>query len=424
MRVPSITLLICIFYLVGQLTAPAQKRKPRQKAKTAAKEEKADNIPELMREYRFEKAIEAIQKEMASAKQAHKPTTSLEADLEKARIGADMLRGTEKVIFIDSIVINRKKFMEEILLSPECGGIGLPKHLCPAIPTKTGISGHMNELKDKVYYSAPDSSGLLKIHAIPSLSDTWGQPQRLSGMGEEDEEQDYPYMLADGVTLYYAAQGSESLGGYDIFVTRYNPETRKFVKAENIGMPFNSPANDYLYMIDEASNIGWFVTDRNQPTDKVCIYRFIPNESREIYESATADDEKVRKAARISSIAETQTDAKAVKAALGRLAELRNSSLRGEHSSSEIRIVINDATVYTSLQQFKSAAARRIAEEWLKESKRQEFLRSELDQLRRQYANKKSESVRARILQAEQETAALTRAVNTLAKNMRQAELH
>ncbi|MBQ8277734.1 MAG: hypothetical protein IJY00_04740 [Bacteroidaceae bacterium] len=423
MRIPSVNLLICIISLTGTLTANAQKRPARQKTKSPAKEEQVSKIPELMQAYRFEDAIEIIQKELAAAKQARKPANVSETDLRTARIGADMLRGTEKVIFIDSIVVDRKRFLQNFLISPECGQIGLPKMLCPAIPTKTGAAGHMNELKDRIYYAAPDSAGLLKIHAIPSLGNAWGQPQLLDGMGAEDEEQDYPYMLADGVTLYYAAQGSESLGGYDIFVTRYNPETRKFVKAENIGMPFNSPANDFMYLIDETANIGWFATDRNQPADKVCIYKFIPNESREIYDITPANEENVRRAARIAAISESQTDPKAVKAALERSTGVRSASPADNSTAASLRIVINDGTVYTSLKQFRSGTARRIAEEWLKECDKRKRLANELDRMRQQYAGNKSEAVGRRIRQAEQEMNTLDRSIKTLAKNMRRAEM-
>lgn len=45
-------------------------------------------------------------------------------------------------------------------------------------------------------------------------------------------------------------------------------------------MPFNSPANDYMYAIDEFNNIGWFASDRYQPDNKVCIYVFVPNSSK------------------------------------------------------------------------------------------------------------------------------------------------
>lgn len=57
--------------------------------------------------------------------------------------------------------------------------------------------------------------------------------------------------MADGVTIYYASDG-EGLGGYDIFVTRYNTNTDTYLVPENVGMPFNSPYNDYMYVIDDS----------------------------------------------------------------------------------------------------------------------------------------------------------------------------
>lgn len=96
-------------------------------------------------------------------------------------------------------------------------------------------------------------------------------------MTEGYKSVNYPFMMPDGTTFYFAATGEESIGGYDIFVTRFDSESGSFLKAENIGMPFNSTANDYMYAIDEFNDIGWFATDRSQPEGKVCIYIFIPS---------------------------------------------------------------------------------------------------------------------------------------------------
>ena len=82
--------------------------------------------------------------------------------------------------------------------------------------------------------------------------------------------------MSDGITLYYASDGEGSLGGYDIFVTRYDSENGNYLRPDNIGMPFNSPANDYMYAIDEFNNIGWFASDRYQLITKsvsMCLYR-------------------------------------------------------------------------------------------------------------------------------------------------------
>ena len=99
-----------------------------------------------------------------------------------------------------------------------------------------------------------------------------------------DDAQNYPFMLSDGITLYYAAVGVESFGGYDIFVTRYDMDEKKFLYPENLGMPFNSPANDYMLAIDEFNQLRWFFSDRNQTENKVCIYIFIKNDIRKEYE--------------------------------------------------------------------------------------------------------------------------------------------
>lgn len=43
--------------------------------------------------------------------------------------------------------------------------------------------------------------------------------------------------MADGVTLYYASDGEGSLGGYDIFVTRYDSESSSYLRPDNIECP-------------------------------------------------------------------------------------------------------------------------------------------------------------------------------------------
>ena len=44
--------------------------------------------------------------------------------------------------------------------------------------------------------------------------------------------------------------------------------------------PKERKASEDMLAIDEFNQLGWFVSDRNQPEDKVCIYIFIPNDIR------------------------------------------------------------------------------------------------------------------------------------------------
>ena len=47
-----------------------------------------------------------------------------------------------------------------------------------------------------------------------------------------------------------------------------------------MGMPYNSPYDDYMLAIDENSGLGWFATDRNQIPDSVTVYVFTPEAMR------------------------------------------------------------------------------------------------------------------------------------------------
>lgn len=44
-----------------------------------------------------------------------------------------------------------------------------------------------------------------------------------------------------------------------------------------------------MMVIDEAKQLGWFVSDRYQPEGKVCVYLFIPNDNRERVDSEDID---------------------------------------------------------------------------------------------------------------------------------------
>lgn len=392
-----------------------------QRRKAVEKKESVD-ISALLSEYRFSEAIENLQSEISKAQRQKKPTVTLEAQLNQARMGEEMLQGTEQVIFIDSMVVSRQAFLSAFKLSKECGRIDVLAKLAPSLVKegKIGETAFLNDFGDRILFSATDKSGNLKLHAADKLGNRWGNPVLLEGMGGADEIQDYPFILTDGVTLYYAAQGENSLGGYDIFVTRKSTSTGNYVKAENIGMPFNSPANDYMMVIDETKGVGWFVSDRNQPADKVCIYRFIHNESRDVYNLSEDNEESVRRAARIASIAESQTDKKALSEARRKLSETEKQTY-GNTVSTEIFHIVPGIS-YTSIQSFRNAGARKMAQEVVllrEELKNKDYM---LSLMRKGYGTNRKESLKMDILKLEKEVGVLIRTLHEKEKAMRKME--
>lgn len=266
-----------------------------------------------------------------------------------------MTAATQSVIFIDSIVVDKSTFLTRYRLNAEAGSLHKYNSFFKSDKQPNSFV-YVNELGDKCYYSMEDSNGETMLYTSDLMNNAWTSPTPLEGIYDDKEcnSLNFPFMMADGSTLYFAAKGTESIGGYDIFMTRFDSETGQYFKPENIGMPFNSTANDYMYAIDELDSIGWFVTDRNQAEGNVCIYIFIPSDTRNTYSPDEYTEEQISRYARIASIADTWDDHEARRRALERLKNITPERNQQKRNAS-FMFVVNNNTTYTKMSDFKSA---------------------------------------------------------------------
>ncbi|MDY5086561.1 MAG: hypothetical protein SPE72_01500 [Alloprevotella sp.] len=368
---------------------------------------------DLMNEYRFDEAITALTKKIDEEKKKKNSTVTLEAQLHQARMGAEMLSGTERITIIDSMVVDADAFLSAYRLSIGCGTLAPLASIAPTLvrnSTQGAMPAFLNDFGDRMVFADTDSAGLTKLYECFTSAAGMERPVRLTGMGSDDDDQAYPYLLSDGVTLYFAAQGEESLGGYDIFVTRRMSATGPFVKAENVGMPFNSPANDYMMVIDEQARIGWFVSDRRQPAGKVCIYRFVPNDVRQTLSPDTDSADAIRQQARITSIAACCADATERNEALARLQSIRSSeegTTTGGRRSGSRPLVLPGDVLCTSPSQLKDGRARAIAERLFAIQTQLAQKSQRLEALREEYSVRQTGMIRNNILNLENEVATL-----------------
>ena len=341
---------------------------------------------EAMAAYDFSLAEEILEHQIAELTKKKQPTIHEEELLETVRKSQLKLHATEQVTIIDSVILPKKQVLGQIKLSEESGTI-----LSYADFFKSDKSNDCtlfrNELGNRVVYSEPNQKGHLRLKDKSLIGGEWSMERQLKGFEEEEEDNlNFPFMLTDGITMYYAAECEESLGGYDIFMTRYDADNGQFLAPENIGMPFNSPANDYLMVIDEFQQLGWFVTDRNQPADTVCLYTFIPTETRRIYNEQELGAKKLAAMARISSIKDTWKDMNAVNAAKKRLADARQGH-KNETKNRDFTFVINDLRTYYTLSDFKDPLAQQKAKIWYETQKEYDAKTAELASLRAKYAS-------------------------------------
>lgn len=204
----------------------------------------SSSVDFYLEQYDFDNAEAQLERNIKMLKRKKQSTEDAEKQLEKIDMARAMLHATERVVFIDSIVADKATFLEALKISPESGSL---TSFAKFFGTNDSLGCvYLSELGNKIYYSAPTQLGKgadsrkSRIFTSDLLGGKWSKAVQIKGLNE-DEDQDYPFMLSDGVTLYYGARGEESLGGYDIFVTRYDADSKTFLKPENIGMPFNSP---------------------------------------------------------------------------------------------------------------------------------------------------------------------------------------
>jgi hypothetical protein len=72
-----------------------------------------------------------------------------------------------------------------------------------------------------------------------------------------------PFFDAAENALYFASNGYISMGGLDILKSKFSAQTNNWLKAENIGAPINSNADDYYYVKNKSKTAGFFVSNRS-----------------------------------------------------------------------------------------------------------------------------------------------------------------
>ncbi len=330
----------------------------------------------------------------------------------------NMLENTQRVFFIDSMVVDKDNFIQHIPLPRECGTISAQQE------GENMIAAYLNEFGNKMYYSVRDTMGNASIYTKDKLGNDWSKPMGLTGI-DNMTNPDYPFMMPDGTTFYFSQKSDETLGGYDIFVTRYDSSTGEFLKPNNMGLPFNSSANDYMYVVDELDSLGWLVTDRFQPEGKVCIYTFVPSKTRENFDLGEMSESEVRQFATIHSIQDTWPSEEARSEALLRLENMKNRNTPRRETAS-FTFDVNDEITYHTSGDFRSSTARDMFMELLQQKERNQEYAQRLETMRERYYHAddaERASMRKSILDAEKELERQNVQILHTEKRIRNAEI-
>ncbi len=342
-----------------------------------------------MHRYNFdqaEKYLDTYEDGFKKTRRAERPERPEATEIRhKIDMGRNMLERVEKIVIIDSIDVDRDEFFKSYRLSAPTGSFlstsELPRKFEAADPTVVFVT----EKADEIFWAMPDENEDFRIATSTLLADnTWETPALLPDFLNEGGDANYPFMMSDGVTLYYGNTGQNSLGGYDIFISRRDGES--WYQPQNIGMPYNSYANDYLLAIDEITGAGWWATDRNAAPDRLTLYVFVPEDLRVNYPTDFPDLASRALITRWKDTLPEDADYSSL------LNSINNLSVKSDNNDSGFRFAVPTRGVYTSLRDFRSADARKLMESYLKLSHDFDLDKRKLQVLREGYAkgNKRS----------------------------------
>lgn len=117
----------------------------------------------------------------------------------------------------------------------------------------------------------PGGFGGMDLYAVTLENGKWTKVVNLGGAVNSEGNEVFPYLAADG-TLYFASDGHGGYGKLDLFYT--TRRLGEWTAPVNLGVPFNSPKDDFGFIVDRDNRNGYFSSNRDGGFGEDDIYSF------------------------------------------------------------------------------------------------------------------------------------------------------
>ena len=115
----------------------------------------------------------------------------------------------------------------------------------------------------QLYFASdmPGTHGQSDLYVVSIHSDgSFGEPKNLGKGINTESRETFPFVSKTG-ELYFSSDGHAGLGGLDIYVSQLGGE-EAIGDVYNVGEPVNSPYDDFTFIINPDTNLGYFASNR------------------------------------------------------------------------------------------------------------------------------------------------------------------
>lgn len=135
-----------------------------------------------------------------------------------------------------------------------------------------------------LYFASNRKGGMGELDIYISrrnLDGSWGKAENAGPIINTPESDKTPFIHSDSETLYFTSKGHPGLGGYDIFLSKF--ENGKWLEPKNIGYPINSKDDDLALFVSLDGKTAYFSSNKLRGNGGWDMYGF------ELYEEARPD---------------------------------------------------------------------------------------------------------------------------------------
>jgi hypothetical protein len=228
--------------------------------------------------YQFKDAITAYENYVRYAGEKAPRKDETLRQIETCIYGANLLSNIKDITVISKTETDKSNFFRYFNLEAIGGKIlTLPEALKSKEDMKSSTPGviHYPGAGTTIYFSSygKNTSNGKDIYEAQVLPDgAFTEPEKLKGGVNTKYDEDFCFMHSDGRTLYFASKGHNSMGGYDIFKSVFDPTTGEFGPAVNLDFAINTPDDDIFYIADSLNQRAYFASGRSSDLDHLNVY--------------------------------------------------------------------------------------------------------------------------------------------------------
>ncbi len=228
--------------------------------------------------YQFNDAIKQYNKFKQVGSSGELKKLNVETDLKACNHGKKLLSNVTDMIVLQKSELGADRFYDLYKLNDIGGTILVTDEFQTKFDKKAEHRPviHFPSNSPTIFYSSYGENGAtgLDIYVKKKLpGGGWSLSQKVKGAVNTFQDEDYAYMHPNGRYLYFCSKGHNSMGGYDVFRSKYNPSDDSFGPPENLDFAISSPDDDLLFVVDSLDKTAYFSSARSSGEGKLTVYK-------------------------------------------------------------------------------------------------------------------------------------------------------